>query len=391
MSIRGTLSHKFCYYPMRSSPMVVGGHAHASANLRNSSQNTGFSSFLFQSLYTYIIIAKRQTRRRDRWREKKRRSTFFNVEHLATSKNLYTFAFRNNSNLDSIGYQVMKSKTNKKNIMKKDEFVDLMRQQGWTAEEVKEMVEVPLYGCVRAGVPDEYGDNPHETGSIPMEYVSGKCWLVVVQGDSMRDYDLHEGDHLLVRTQDVARSGEIVVAHYDGGPTVKTYFEDEDGSKWLTPGNDKYQAMRIDETHECRIFGVVQTIIHEHPLGDPADCVRYVRKAKEDEGAQFSQQTIARALKETLGYIQCKRHWFAVFAVLRDLRVVSGLNEFTDLLSEIMGEEAPDLNLKDLGRLNVMSFRKPVRLWDENDSPAACGRFQAYREIARRFHKKLLK
>lgn len=121
--------------------------------------------------------------------------------------------------------------------MKKDEFVDLMRQQGWTAEEVKEMVEVPLCGCVRAGVPDEYGDNPHETGSIPMEYVSGKCWLVVVQGDSMRDYDLHEGDRLLVRTQDVARSGEIVVAHYDGGPTVKTYFEDEDGSKWLTPGN----------------------------------------------------------------------------------------------------------------------------------------------------------
>lgn len=167
------------------------------------------------------------------------------------SKKLRTFALRNNSNLDSIEYQVMKSKTNKKNIMKKDEFVDLMRQQGWTAEEVKEMVEVPLCGCVRAGVPDEYGDNPHETGSIPMEYVSGKCWLVVVQGDSMRDYDLHEGDRLLVRTQDVARSGEIVVAHYDGGPTVKTYFEDEDGSKWLTPGNDKYQAMRIDETHEC--------------------------------------------------------------------------------------------------------------------------------------------
>lgn len=207
----------------------------------------------------------------------------------------------------------------------------------------------------------------------------------------MRDYDLHEGDRLLVRTQDVARSGEIVVAHYDGGPTVKTYFEDEDGSKWLTPGNDNYQAMRIDETHECRIFGVVQTIIHEHPLGDPATCIRYVRKAKEDEGAQLSQQTIARALKETLGYIQCKRHWFAVFAVLRDLRVVGGLGEFVDLLSEIMGEEAPDLNLKDLGRLNVMSFRKPVRLWDENDSPAACGRFQAYREIARRFHKKLLK
>ena len=305
------------------------------------------------------------------------------------SKKLRTFARRNNSNLDSIGYQVMKSKTNKKNIMKKDEFVDLMRQQGWTAEEVKEMVEVPLCGCVRAGVPDEYGDNPHETGSIPMEYVSGRCWLVVVQGDSMRDYDLHEGDRLLVRTQDVARSGEIVVAHYDGGPTVKTYLEDEDGSKWLVPGNDKFRAMRIDETHDCRLFGVVRKIIIENPMTNPADCVRYVRKAKEDEGAQLSLQTIARALKETLDHIQCKRHWFAIFAVLRDLRVVGGFGEFTALLSEIMGEEAPDLDVKDLAKLNVMSFRKPVSLWDENDAPTSCGRFQAYREIARRFRKKL--
>lgn len=244
------------------------------------------------------------------------------------SKKLRTFALRNNSNLDSIEYQVMKSKTNKKNIMKKDEFVDLMRQQGWTAEEVKEMVEVPMCGCVRAGVPDEYGDNPHETGSIPMEYVSGKCWLVVVQGDSMRDYDLHEGDRLLVRTQDVARSGEIVVAHYDGGPTVKTYFEDEDGSKWLTPGNDKYQAMRIDETHECRIFGVVQTIIHEHPLGDPATCIRAVKRAKQSAPTQVSERAIAYALSQIREHIQYKRHWFAVFAVLRDLRVVGGLGEF---------------------------------------------------------------
>lgn len=205
----------------------------------------------------------------------------------------------------------------------------------------------------------------------------------------MRDYDLHEGDRLLVRTQDVARSGEIVVAHYDGGPTVKTYFEDEDGSKWLTPGNDNYQAMRIDEAHECRIFGVVQTIIHEHPLGDPATCIRAVKRAKQSAPTQVSERAIAYALSQIREHIQYKRHWFAVFAVLRDLRVVGGLGEFIDLLSEIMGEEAPDLDVKDLAKLNVLSFRKPVCLWDENDSPAGNGRFQAYREIAHRFRKKL--
>lgn len=69
----------------------------------------------------------------------------YNAQLLVMSKKLRTFALRNNSNLDSIGYQVMKSKTNKKNIMKKDEFVDLMRQQGWAAEEVKEMVDYRDY------------------------------------------------------------------------------------------------------------------------------------------------------------------------------------------------------------------------------------------------------
>ena len=164
---------------------------------------------------------------------------------MATSKNVYTFALRNNSNLESKEYQVMKSKIIKKKIMKKDEFVDLMRQQGWTVEEVKETVEVPMCGCVRAGIPDEYGDETHETRRIPMEYVTGREWLVVVQGESMRDYGLHEGDHLLVRKQDVARSGEIVVTHYDGGPTVKTYLEDEDGSKWLVPGNENFRPVRL--------------------------------------------------------------------------------------------------------------------------------------------------
>ena len=50
----------------------------------------------------------------------------YNAQLLVMSKKLRTFALRNNSNLDSIEYQVMKSKTNNKNIMKKDEFVDLL-------------------------------------------------------------------------------------------------------------------------------------------------------------------------------------------------------------------------------------------------------------------------
>ena len=174
------------------------------------------------------------------------------------SKKLRTFALRNNSNLDSIEYQVMKSKTNKKDIMKKDEFVDLMRQQGWTAEEVKEMVEVPLCGCVRAGVPDEYGDNPHETGSIPMEYVSGKCWLVVVQGDSMRDYDLHEGDRLLVRTQDVARSGEIVVALVEGEHATLKRLRKKGASIALEPANRNY---------ETKIYGSDQVAVQGKLVG----------------------------------------------------------------------------------------------------------------------------
>lgn len=276
-----------------------------------------------------------------------------------------------------------------KRDMMQDELVNLMRQQGWNVEEVNEMVEVPLCGCVRAGIPDGYGDEPQATSPLPLDYVTGSSWLVAVQGDSMRDYDLHEGDRLLVRRQSVARSGEIVVAHYDGGPTVKTFFVDEDGTRWLAPGNEKYQAMRIDENHDCRIFGVVQNIIHEHPLGDPAACMRAVKRAKQAAGTQVSEQTIAYALSEIREHILHKRHWFAVFAVLRDLKVVTNLKEFLGLLSEIMGEEAPDLNLKDLGRLNVMSLRKPIVQWNEADAITIGIRFQTYIDIANRFRKAL--
>lgn len=114
-----------------------------------------------------------------------------------------------------------------------------------------------------------------------------------------------------------------------------------------------------------------------------------MKRAKQNAPTQLSERAIAYALSQIREHIQYKRHWFAVFAVLRDLRVVGGLGEFIDLLSEIMGEEAPDLDVKDLAKLNVLSFRKPVCLWDENDSPAGNGRFQAYREIAHRFRKKL--
>lgn len=99
--------------------------------------------------------------------------------------------------------------------------------------------------------------------------------------------------------------------------------------------------MRIDETHECRIFGVVQTIIHEHPLGDPATCIRAVKRAKQSAPTQVSERAIAYALSQIREHIQYKRHWFAVFAVLRDLRVVGASASLSTFCPRLWARRLP--------------------------------------------------
>ena len=115
-------------------------------------------------------------------------------------------------------------------------------------------IGLPVVGQVAAGSPvlaeeniEEYVEVPELAGGDDGEYV------LRVSGDSMRDAGILDGDHVVVRKQETARNGEIVVALVGEEATVKRYFKEPDHIR-LQPENDAHEPIR---TRDAQILGLV--------------------------------------------------------------------------------------------------------------------------------------
>ena len=113
---------------------------------------------------------------------------------------------------------------------------------------------LPLVGQVAAGEPvlaeeniEEYLDVPTVVGGEHGDYV------LRIKGDSMRDAGILEGDYVVVRPQDTASDGEIVVALVGEEATVKRFFR-ENGRIRLQPANKAYKPIR---TRDAKVLGRV--------------------------------------------------------------------------------------------------------------------------------------
>ena len=117
---------------------------------------------------------------------------------------------------------------------------------------------VPLVGRIAAGSPILAEERVEEVFPLPKSLVGdGTLFLLEVQGDSMIDAAICNGDYVVIRQQPVAENGEIVAAMLDGEATVKT-FQRKDGKVWLLPHNDDYSP--IDGTH-ATILGKVTAVL----------------------------------------------------------------------------------------------------------------------------------
>ncbi len=113
---------------------------------------------------------------------------------------------------------------------------------------------LPLVGRVAAGRPvlaeenvEDYVEVPALAGGEEGEYV------LRVSGDSMRDAGILEGDHVVVRRQETAQDGDIVVALVDDEATVKRYFREADHVR-LQPENPSIEPILA---RDVRILGRV--------------------------------------------------------------------------------------------------------------------------------------
>ena len=102
------------------------------------------------------------------------------------------------------------------------------------------MTMVPLVGRVTAGQPILATENIEDTYPFPVDLVGQEdVFMLKVDGESMIQAGIFDGDYLIVRDQDSARNGDIVVALVDGEEaTVKRFFHEKDRVR-LQPENDR--------------------------------------------------------------------------------------------------------------------------------------------------------
>lgn len=103
-----------------------------------------------------------------------------------------------------------------------------------------EMLNIPIVGKVAAGEPLLAAENIEDYFPIPMDYVNAankSVFMVQVQGESMINAGIFDGDLLIVEQQSTARDKDIVVALLDDSVTVKTFYKEANTVR-LQPEND---------------------------------------------------------------------------------------------------------------------------------------------------------
>lgn len=124
-----------------------------------------------------------------------------------------------------------------------------------------DVIEVPVIGQVAAGMPILAEQNVTDTFPVPASYVNGNGthFILKVKGDSMIEAGILSGDYILVKQQNEARNGQMVVAMVDGfesEATVKTFYK-EDGHIRLQPEN---QTMSPIIVRDAKVLGIVRGV-----------------------------------------------------------------------------------------------------------------------------------
>ncbi len=122
--------------------------------------------------------------------------------------------------------------------------------------------QIPVVGRVAAGSPILSEENIDGSISIDRSFIrnAAGCFALKVQGDSMIDAGIFEGDLVIVSPQTFAQKGDIVVARLETEITVKI-FDNTNKEVVLLPRNEKYSPIRINNNEDFSIIGKVVGVL----------------------------------------------------------------------------------------------------------------------------------
>lgn len=113
----------------------------------------------------------------------------------------------------------------------------------------KKTIDIPVVGRVTAGAPVLAVENIEDTMPIPYEFVQDKeVFILKVQGESMINAGIFDGDNVLVKKQEVAENGDIVVALLGEEATLKRFFKEKNYVR-LQPENDNMEPILSKEVY----------------------------------------------------------------------------------------------------------------------------------------------
>ena len=119
-------------------------------------------------------------------------------------------------------------------------------------------IQIPLYGKIAAGTPIAAIADENESITVPLNMVSrGKFYALTVEGESMIEAGINDGDYVIVKEQQVANNGEIIVALIEDGATVKRFYKEADHIR-LQPENSSMEPIIV---RDCAIVGKVVAVM----------------------------------------------------------------------------------------------------------------------------------
>ncbi|ACT01275.1 transcriptional repressor LexA [Paenibacillus sp. JDR-2] len=139
----------------------------------------------------------------------------------------------------------------KKGLIRRDptkpRAIEILDQDGVDGIILPAVAQVPIVGKVTAGVPITATENIEEYFPLSAHFVGDdEVFILNVMGDSMIEAGIHNGDYVIVRQQQTANNGDIVVAMTeDDEATVKTFYKEKDHIR-LQPENSTMEPIRLN-------------------------------------------------------------------------------------------------------------------------------------------------
>ena len=123
---------------------------------------------------------------------------------------------------------------------------------------------IPLYGKIAAGTPIEAIANEQDKVAVPLDMVSrGDFYALTIEGESMVEGGILDGDTVIIKRVATAHNGEIVVALVDDNEATLKVFKRENNQIMLIPQNSAYET-RVLDANRVKIQGVLSGLLRNY-------------------------------------------------------------------------------------------------------------------------------